>query len=140
MNNKEYNTKLKTRLMGYIESHKDTHFCAKDAYESLNDDGVDANLTTIYRNLEKLSERGILTKYKTTGKGSASYRYSDTGAKCNHHLHLQCKKCGHIYHLNCSFMDSISTHLQADHGFTLECSESVLLGVCENCNKKMQMC
>ena len=61
------------------------------------------------------------------------YQYVEQGKGCCDHLHLQCVKCGRIYHLDCAFMKEISEHIEKDHGFELQCRNSVLYGICKDC-------
>ena len=69
-----------------------------------------------------------------SGQGSqAAYQYVEQGKGCCDHLHLQCVKCGRIYHLDCAFMKEISEHIEKDHGFELQCRNSVLYGICKDC-------
>ena len=38
--------------------------------------------------------------------------------------------------MECHFMEEITKHLYEHHRFSLECSGSVLMGLCENCSRK----
>ena len=60
----------------------------------------------------------------------------ELGHHCEEHLHLQCVKCGKIIHLECEFMDEISEHILKDHGFELQCKNSILYGMCSACQEK----
>ena len=44
-------------------------------------------------------------------------------------------KCGKIIHLECEFMDEISEHILKDHGFKLQCKNSILYGMCSACQE-----
>ena len=48
----------------------------------------------------------------------------------------ECVKCGKILHLDCEFMKEISEHIQKDHGFSLQCKNSILYGICRECQVK----
>ena len=70
-------------------------------------------------------------------KGSqAVYQYVEMGHHCEEHLHLKCVSCGCIIHLECAFMDEIAEHVLKDHGFTLQCKNSIIYGLCRECRKK----
>ena len=56
------------------------------------------------------------------------------------HLHLKCVKCGKIIHLECHFMEEISHHIEESHGFTLQCKNSILYGVCKECKGSGEDC
>ena len=93
----------------------------------------EVNITTIYRYLDRLEKDGTVIRY-VSGQGSqAAYQYVEQGKGCCDHLHLQCVKCGRIYHLDCAFMKEISEHIEKDHGFELQCRNSVLYGICKDC-------
>ena len=62
--------------------------------------------------------------------------YVEQGQQCERHLHLKCVRCGRIIHLDCTFMDEISNHILNDHGFVLQCRNSILYGTCRACAGK----
>ena len=82
--------------MSYIEKNKEKRFSASDVYNYLRELGSTTNLTTVYRNLEKMIESGILLQLANTKDGSALYQYSEPEKKCQEHLHIQCSECGKI--------------------------------------------
>lgn len=135
---KAYHTKTKDLILEYIQVNKDRRFKAAEIYYYLKGMGKEVNLTTIYRNLDKLEENRILMKYKTAENDSATYQYVEPYGNCHEHLHMQCRCCGKIIHLDCHLMKEITEHLQEHHGFRLECPASVLVGVCGECEKKLR--
>lgn len=132
---KGYNTKSKKEIMEYLVSHSEQRVSATDIITYLRDKGSRINQTTIYRNLDKMTESGEILKYKTADSESTLYQCIKNHNNCRNHLHLQCDKCGKIIHLECGFMDKISGHLLADHGFRLKCNGSMLLGTCKACSE-----
>lgn len=136
MSAKEYHTKYKDKIMAYLEAHKERRFNVNDVYEALKKEGSRVNLTTVYRNLDKLTESGTLIRYKTSDDESASFQYIGDDPECEEHLHLQCRACGRIYHLDCHFMNVIKDHILQEHDFVLECKGSVLVGLCPHCRIK----
>lgn len=132
---KNYNTKCKGLIASYLENNSDRRVSAADIYNHLRDCGCQTNRTTVYRNLEKMTEQGSIIKYKTSDSECAVYQTVTVRehGSCHEHLHLQCEKCGKIIHLECHFMDMIANHLLADHGFMIKCNGSVLLGTCKEC-------
>lgn len=132
---KTYITKSKLAILKCLQQKSDEVFTASDIYESLRDEGQEINLATVYRNLEKLTEEGRLSKFKHAESDSTFFRYIAEDSHCNEHLHMQCSVCGKIIHMECHFMDEITEHLLNEHGFSLEPVGSVLYGRCENCRK-----
>ncbi|MGN0370930.1 MAG: Fur family transcriptional regulator [Butyrivibrio sp.] len=131
-----YSTIRHTKIMKYLTDNHDKLVTVNDIDEFLKNEGVEVNLSTIYRFLNKLSDKGELMKY-VAGKGEmSSFQYIGGEEKhCKEHLHLHCTGCGKIIHLECSFMNEISSHIMNHHGFMLQCESSVLYGLCEDCRK-----
>lgn len=135
---KKYRTKNKDAITEYLEINKEHSFSAYDVHEYMQNNGISVNLTTIYRNLDKLTDSGELMKYKTTEDGCCRYQCVKPHAHCHEHIHMQCRECGKVLHMECKFMEEITKHLYEYHKFTLECAGSVLTGVCEQCKMKTE--
>lgn len=130
---KEYTTKNKTILLDYLAGNINNSVTAQDVYAYLQNNGLNVSITTIYRNLEKLVQENQLIKYPAYQGDMASYQYIGENKHCKEHLHMQCIKCGAILHLDCHFMDEFSKHIMEYHHFDMQCSESIIYGVCEKC-------
>jgi Fur family ferric uptake transcriptional regulator len=133
-----YNTAARSRILGFLMENKDRTVNANDILKVLNDGGNEVNITTIYRYLDKLTESGQVMKYVAENGTRAVYQYVEHDHHCEEHLHLQCTKCGAIIHLDCSFMDEIAEHISLEHGFQIQCRNSIIYGVCRNCLEKVQ--
>ena len=133
-----YNTAARSRILGFLMENKDRTVNANDIFKVLNDGGNEVNITTIYRYLDKLTESGQVMKYIAENGTRAVYQYVEHEHHCEEHLHLQCTKCGAIIHLDCSFMDEIAEHVSLEHGFQIQCRNSIIYGVCRNCLEKAQ--
>lgn len=128
-------TKSYKYILKYVDSHKDMRFTANDIIKQATIDSCSFDQATVYRNLEKLVKNGVLLKFKATGEESNQYQVVEDTGHCHHHLHLQCRKCGKIIHLDCGFMDTIEEHLSDEHGFSINCNDSVIIGLCNDCQK-----
>ena len=135
---KGYHTKTKDLILAYIQANKDRRFRAAEIFYYLKGMGKEVNLTTIYRNLDKLEENRVLMKYKTAGDESATYQYVEPHGNCHEHLHLQCRKCGKIIHLEGQMMKEIEDYLTVNHEFHLESTGSVLVGQWGDCKEKLR--
>lgn len=124
-------------ITGYLRNHQEHRISATDIFNMMKENSLDVNKTTVYRNLDKLEAEGKLQKYKLPEAHVSYYRYIDDQKDCRDHLHMQCARCGRIFHLNCDFMDEIRNHLQTEHGFLLDCNESLLVGYCKECQKEL---
>lgn len=131
-----YATASRRKMLEYLESNSDRTVTAADIDLYLNQTGNGVNVTTIYRYLDKLTRDGTVLKYVSQKGGQAAYQYVKQGNKCDSHLHLKCVKCGSIIHLDCAFMGEIAEHIQKDHGFRLQCKDSILYGICQTCRDR----
>ena len=129
---KTYNTKGKEAILNFAKESKSMSFSAGDVIEYLENNGISMNQATVYRNLEKMTDAGTLIRTKNSSDNSSHYRYIEPEDHCSEHLHLQCKVCGKIIHLNGMYMSRFYKHIE-ELGFTLEHDESVILGICREC-------
>ncbi len=130
-----YHSKYREWITQWFTAHPDDRLSAGALYSLMSSQGIQINTATVYRNLERLAGEGVLLSQKGPADTEVSYQYAAPDRSCAHHLHLVCRKCGRVSHLNCRFMDQISDHLLADHGFLIDCSASVISGLCAECQK-----
>lgn len=122
----------------YLRQHSEHSFSAYDVNDYMQANGIQVNLTTIYRNLDKLTECGEIMKYKTAEDECCRYQCTKPHAHCGAHIHMQCRQCGKIFHLECQFMQELERHLDEHHRFKLECPGSVLVGLCSECGERQE--
>ena len=135
MRQRTYSTTSRKKILQYLEEQKDKTVSVNDILQYLIIEGCDTNITTIYRYLDKLVIEGIVLKYVAQKGEKATYQFVNGSPECHAHLHMKCRICGRVIHLNCKFMDELSEHMLQNHGFFLECKDSILSGVCEECRK-----
>lgn len=131
-----YNTHTRQLILDYLTANRRRAVSAADIVAHLEAEGAPANPTTVYRYLDKLAGEQRVMKYVADKGERAVYQYTDAQHRCREHLHLKCTCCGEIFHMDCHFMDEVRRHLQAEHGFTLQCEGSVLYGLCRRCAEK----
>ena len=135
-----YNTKTRQLILDYLINNRQHAVSASNILEHLEAQGANPNPTTVYRYLDKLAKDGTVIKYVAEKGCQAAYQYVEPGRGCEQHLHLKCVKCGKIIHLECHFMEEISHHIEESHGFTLQCKNSILYGVCKECKGSGEDC
>ena len=135
MTQQTYKTNNRTKIMEYLKSNQNRTVSVKDIDVYMKELDCPVNMTTIYRYLDKLERDGDVMKYTGEQGEKATYQLVERGHKCESHLHLKCTDCGSIIHLNCNFMDEIAGHIAVDHGFQLQCKNSVIYGLCQKCQK-----
>ncbi len=85
-------------------------------------------LSTVYRTLELLTERGIVSS-RTDAGGDASYVFCTD----DHHHHAICNICGHVDEVDCDAMDAFRSALLAQQQFALDEHAIEFFGRCARC-------
>lgn len=129
-----YATRKREWILKFLADNPDREVGVNEINEFLTDNSIEVNLTTIYRYLDRLVEQGIVLKTAHGKKEQATYQYINGKAECGHHLHMKCTGCGKVMHLDCGFMEEIAAHVRLEHGFTIDCKNSYLMGLCRNCS------
>lgn len=128
-----YATASRKKILDFLKKNSDRTASVTDIDNYLKKDGSEVNITTIYRYLDKLASEGTVIKYVAEKGSKAVYQYVESGHRCEEHLHLKCVECGGIIHLECAFMDKIAEHIFEEHGFKIQCKNSIIYGTCEKC-------
>ena len=105
----------------------DTHPSADKVYERVRKRIPDVSLGTVYRNLEKLSNEGLILKLDT---GDGRMRYDGNPAE---HHHFACTECGGVYDVPESAGVSVSYKKNAIKGFNVKGCSLMLRGTCGRC-------
>lgn len=140
MSNKaQYQTKQRDELLTYLESMSGKHITVNDVCEYFKTKGRSIGTTTVYRQLEKMVDQGIVTKYIIDAGSPACFEY--VGADSHHTegscYHCKCEICGKLIHMHCDELPQIQQHIKEHHGFTINSMRTVFYGICENCAAKV---
>ena len=130
-----YKTLQSASIERLLSENRDRHLTAETLYRLLQDAGERVGQTTVYRHLEKLCAEGRVRKY-TLGDAGACYQLAEDGGACRAHYHLKCTRCGKLIHARCDFLDRLSGHIFAEHGFAVDGSKTVLYGLCKDCRER----
>lgn len=134
MNNKKiYKTKQRDLILNYITENKTKHITVDMVVDYMKNNGEQVGQTTVYRNLNKLVEEGIVLKYQNAEGISACYQYAEEDEGCLNHYHLVCVECGEMIHLQCDYLERFSTHIFNEHEFKVNKFKTVFYGLCKNC-------
>lgn len=151
----QYKTKQHGEILEYLKSIQGEHVTAADVYRHLLDKenipeeaGGSASgnalgstpaakkigQATVYRQLERLVDEGLVDKYIIDQNSPACFEYVGTG-NCGEGLcvHGKCLKCGKLFHLHCDEIKTLEDHLKEHHGFTPDFRHTVIYGVCDEC-------
>jgi len=133
---KSYHTKTTDLISQFIQQNQENGFTAGELSEFLKQNGVTVNKTTVYRNLDKMTENGQLIKHKSMVTDGFFYQTADEDHHCAEHIHFQCCKCGSVIHLSdcktAEYLDSISKLL----GLEIDLHNSALNGICPKCKNQ----
>ena len=129
-----YHTKQQDELLLFLKAHQGTHLTAAQIRDELVRTGKPISTATIYRQMERFAEEGIVRKYLLETGDSACYEYAGEQAPaCSSHFHCKCEKCGRLIHMDCDALREISHHLMEDHGFAWDSGKTVFYGICDQC-------
>ena len=126
-----YMTRQQREVLRCIENCADGA-CAAELTEQLHREGARVGLTTVYRQLERLEQQGLVHKV-VTDQG-ARYQYcsgAHSGRDC---FLLKCERCGRIEHLDCSHLGELYSHILAEHHFRINPRRTLLYGLCQRCS------
>lgn len=134
-----YKTKQREIMMEYLKGMPGRHITAGDVTEHLRSKGQTIGQATVYRQLERLVDEGIVGKYIIDGTSPACFEYMGEDVHKNREVcfHCKCEKCGKLIHMHCEELEGIGEHLYEHHGFILNPLRTVFYGVCDECAAAM---
>ncbi|MCR5788897.1 MAG: transcriptional repressor [Lachnospiraceae bacterium] len=130
-----YKTKQREILLAYLRSVAGSHITASDVCAYFKEQGANIGQSTVYRQLEKLVDEGILNKYIIDMNSPACFEYVDEDSHQDGDIcfHCKCEKCGCLIHLHCDDLSDVKDHLYDEHHFKLDPKRTVFYGLCEKC-------
>ena len=103
------------------------HPTADYIYNFLKGEYPELSLGTVYRNLNVLTEMGLILKI-TSQSDSEHY-----DANTSNHYHLMCEECNNIFDLSVPYLDKIEEDAQTNCKHKIKYHSLVFTGVCEHC-------
>ena len=133
-------TRARKIILDILKTKKG-HLSIEEIYEKLIKRCPGVNLTTVYRNLEVLTELGIVEKFDF-GDGRARYELVEGPQREKHHHHLVCTSCGRVIDYT-DFIDQEVELLQKTekglskkHNFKISDHLIQFYGLCDRCRMK----
>lgn len=127
-----YKTKQGEVLLDYLKRLDGQHANAAQIAAYLSGK---VGLTTVYRQLDKLTAQGVVKKSVIAGE-AACYQYVG-GEEINYRqFHLVCLKCKKLIHLDCSEFEQLCGHIYAEHDFLPDPLCTSIYGTCRSCLEK----
>ncbi|MCR5104311.1 MAG: transcriptional repressor [Eubacterium sp.] len=132
----QYKTKQRAELTAFLMSRTGEHVTVNDITKHFEETGHPIGLTTVYRQLDKMVEEGIVNKYILESGSSACYEYvgdEEHVAGAVSCYHCKCEKCGRLIHLHCGEIEEMIKHIEKNHSFVINPKRTVFYGLCEAC-------
>ncbi len=105
------------------------HLTADELYDIVKKAMPRISLATVYRNLEILSEAGIIGKLEISGR-QKRFDYDPED-----HDHIYCVVCHRVDNLNIERTGDETKKMDAVEGYTVTGYRLEIVGICESCQK-----
>ncbi len=106
------------------------HFDADGLVDDVKAAGLRISRATIYRNLSKLVEAGLLRRLEI---GARTFFEHDYGYP--HHEHLVCEHCQKIIEFQSQAIETALRDICSERGFQATAHTLIIRGVCSECNR-----
>lgn len=103
------------------------HPTADQVYTALKKDNPSLSLGTVYRNLNQLSEIGMLKKIHIAG---GSDRFD---GRTDPHFHIICERCGKVSDVEMPVLEEIFSEIGQRDGYEITGITLNLRGICAEC-------
>ncbi len=127
---KERQTKQKALILSAVQGTK-CHPTAEQVYAMITDDMPGLSLGTVYRNLNRMAEIGLIRRISVTNSPD---RFD--GDMTPHH-HICCSECGKFDDFfQVEYDKSLDELIAKKSGFKITRHETVFYGSCQKCKLK----
>jgi len=109
-------------------NNSNDHMTAEELFIYLNQNGNHISMATVYNNLNKLYEEGLIRKLCINGQ-------SDRYDKLIPHDHLVCKKCGRLADF---YFSDLTEALETQLGEKILSYDLKVDYICPECRKKIK--
>jgi Fur family transcriptional regulator, ferric uptake regulator len=110
----------------------DGHVTADEIYQRVQEIYPCINVSTVYRTLEALKDRGIVTE-TNLGEGRREFELRERGQ----HHHLVCKACGAVEAIDDDAFAPVRAYALERHGFRAEMEHYAVFGLCAACTVRL---
>jgi Fur family ferric uptake transcriptional regulator len=127
-------TRIRLALLELL-AKESRHMTADEITAALRSQTVPADRVTIYRNIDRMIESGLLAATYLPGRAMRVGLCTQPDAL--HHHHIVCEKCGRVAETNgCPVSDSwdqLSREVRQSCGFQLTSHVTQYVGICADC-------
>ncbi len=108
------------------------HPTAEYLYAVLKEKEPNISLATLYRNLNQLSDNGIIKKID--GLEVPSHYDHNT----HEHYHFMCDECKRVFDVSCDVAPDIVQKAEDETGFIVKKHDIIFNGICRDCLEKIK--
>lgn len=116
------------RILLEVLFESDEHLSAEALAAAVQERVPDVHLSTIYRNLEDLSELGVVT-HTHLGHGPSTYQLASLA-----HAHFICEVCGAMIEAPDELFAGLARAARTRLGFTIDPHHFAMVGRCSACS------
>ena len=120
-------TKYGTKILEIVSACR-SHMTAEEIFDTLRRTYPAVVLATVYNNLNRLLQEGLIRKVSVEGMPD---RYD----RIQRHDHLVCKGCGRLLDID---LGDLTAQLEENAGISILSYDLKLMYLCENCKKKIE--
>lgn len=114
--------------------HTDVHPSAETLHQMLQKENPDISLATVYRNLARFKNEGIIT---SIGSVNGIERFD---AITEPHVHFICTCCSKVVDLpQMEIPESLCSLVSSETGADVEGCQLVFTGICQDCREKRKV-
>jgi Fur family ferric uptake transcriptional regulator len=121
------------QLIKAILEHADRHLDADEIYEQARQHSSSISLSTIYRNLQRFKELGLVDEHQFGNR-----RCYEVTPQHKHH-HLVCLGCGRVFEFRCTATGRLKSRISKEEGFLVTEAEVCLTGYCPECQQRLSL-
>lgn len=125
------NTKQLSIILDTIKTMS-RHFTAEEVYLEVKKENTGLGQATVFRNINKMAQEGILLKIEVPGGAS---RYELSAPK---HYHAKCIKCGRLFDVEMDYIPDLENKVKDPHGFQFSGHDIIFTGICSSCREKQK--
>ena len=121
-----HNTIQRSLVLDAVNRLK-SHATADEVYAEVAATHPNISKATVYRNLNLLSEMGMIRKLEIPG-GADRFDHI-----CKEHCHVKCENCGRVFDIEIPYIDGLDNLVENRNGFELTGYDILFRGICPGC-------
>ena len=123
-------TKQRENIMSYFNTYPQYHPSAEEIYMYVKEKDDSIGIATVYRNLKKMVEQGIIAELNVEKQG---VRYD---LLTHEHYHFICDVCGKIENFTNASLEHINKEVEDTTLGKITAKSLTFHGICKDCLQK----